>query len=119
LINEEYDSIADPLHRLVAIIKEMKRISDLPLQSKIELWSELNKIAEHNKRLFFSQDWYNKIIEEFQTNLSTAYNTTVSQKSDSIFLKYVDLRPYESDQFDSERLQNRKYITEWAQKNIT
>jgi hypothetical protein len=74
LIDETYDTITDPLERLHCICKEMKRINTLPSQEKLQLFAELRTIAERNKKLFFSQDWQQKIINEYQTNFETAYS---------------------------------------------
>jgi hypothetical protein len=72
LINESYDLITDPHMRLTAIVQEMKRIKDLDYKTKKSLWSKLYKIAEHNKKLFFSVDWQNDIIKEFKQNFESA-----------------------------------------------
>jgi hypothetical protein len=72
LIDESYDLIIDPRMRLTAIVQEMKRINDLDYKSKRLLWAELYKIAEHNKKLFFSVDWQDNIIKEFKQNFESA-----------------------------------------------
>jgi hypothetical protein len=72
LIDESYDLITDPHMRLTAIVQEMKRINDLDYKPKRLLWTELYKIAEHNKKLFFSVDWQNNIIKEFKQNFESA-----------------------------------------------
>jgi hypothetical protein len=117
-INEDYDSIVDPLERLTAIVQEMQRISMLPAQEQMQLWIEIYKIAEYNKDLFFSQDWCNSIVKEFQTNLASAYNQTVNQKSSAGYIRFVELRPYSLDKLDSKRLQDRKSILAWAQEHV-
>ena len=72
LIDESYDLITDPHMRLTAIVQEMKRIKDLDNKTKKSLWTELYKIAEQNKKLFFSVDWQNSIIKEFKQNFESA-----------------------------------------------
>lgn len=71
-INEEYDSIQDPLNRLTAITNELRRIASLPSEEKEELYYNLRLIAKENKKLFFSEDWHNKIIQEYKDNLISA-----------------------------------------------
>lgn len=71
-INEEYDNIVDPKLRLEAIAAEMKRLSVLGSEEKINLWTELYQIADFNKQLFFSSSWYNSIWDELKTNLNLA-----------------------------------------------
>lgn len=69
LINEQYDSIHDPLERLFAIVTEMKRIQKLSRSQKKELFNELNTISEHNKQRFFSSEFSEQILSEFVINL--------------------------------------------------
>ena len=71
LIDETYDGIQNPRQRLQAVIAEMKRISNLPVQQKIKLFGELNKIAAFNKHLFFN-DFFSKLIHEYKQNMDVA-----------------------------------------------
>jgi hypothetical protein len=81
LIDETYDTIVDPRERLVAIVKEVKRISGLDHVQKKSLWHKLYAIADHNKQLFFSEEWHNLIVREFKNNFDSAINQlTVSGK---------------------------------------
>ena len=72
LINEQYDSILDPLERLQAIIIEMKRIAQLSRQEKQCLWEELDTIAKFNKQHFFSKKFDRQITDEFLQNFAAA-----------------------------------------------
>jgi hypothetical protein len=74
-INENYDSIQDPLDRLQAIVDELKRISLLPLDQKNNLLLQLQDIADYNKKKFFSQEFFDLVIDEFKQNLRTALDT--------------------------------------------
>ena len=69
-INESYDTIQDPLSRLVAITTEMKRISQLSTVEKFNLWSNIYGVAKHNQDLFFSDHWQSGIFNEFVTNIN-------------------------------------------------
>jgi len=81
IIDETYDSILDPRERLKAIVQEIKRISCLDNGQKRLVWSKLYAISEHNKRLFFSDEWHDRIVKEFQDNFESAINQlTVSGK---------------------------------------
>jgi hypothetical protein len=71
-INETYDTIADPVDRLQAIINEMHRIKCLSASQKTDLWNKLNQIAQRNKKLFFSDAWHQKIINEYISNRDQA-----------------------------------------------
>jgi len=73
LIDESYDNIKDPSQRLQAIISEMQRIAKLPQDEKSQLITKLNNIAEENKKLFFSENFHNTVMDEFNTNYQPAY----------------------------------------------
>lgn len=70
LIDETYDTIADPKKRLQAVVGEMARISALGTNEKYILWNKLYEISEFNKRLFFSQQWQQSIHQEFLNNFT-------------------------------------------------
>jgi hypothetical protein len=70
LIDEQYDTIQNPADRLQAVVAEMQRISQLSTQQKQQLWTELNKIAQHNQALFFSQAWHDSLVQELVDNLN-------------------------------------------------
>lgn len=93
LIDESYDTIADPVQRLQSICQEMKRISQLPQEQKQQLWHKLYEISKRNQELFFSADWQQSIFDEFVRNFNharTAINPHVSATHWEI-LKEVDL----------------------------
>ena len=50
----------------------MKRISNLASDEKEKLYSELRTIADYNRKLFFSKEWHDKIINEYQQNYISA-----------------------------------------------
>ena len=73
-IDESYDTITDPKLRLEAIVKEMSRISQLDSHTKQELWKSLYEIANRNKKLFFSAEWHNNIVQEYKDNMNRAFS---------------------------------------------
>ena len=88
LIDETYDTITNPEDRLMAIVAEMKRISELDTASKFDLYSKLYQIAEENKKLFFSKEWQDKIVGEFQVNFQNAYKK-LSQHKTGKWINYI------------------------------
>lgn len=72
-IDEGYDNILDPLDRLQAIINVMKHVSDLPTNQKKALYQQLHLIADRNRQWFWSDDFANKIINEFKQNYQQSY----------------------------------------------
>lgn len=84
-IDETYDTIKDPLERLQAIVAEMKRIANLPPVLQKKLFVQLNHIAEFNKQRFFSQEFFQQIVQEYKTNLSVALNQAAQHNSARYF----------------------------------
>jgi hypothetical protein len=72
-IDETYDTVQDNDHRLEHILKEMKRIQQLPEYKKSELINQCNLIGEFNKKHFFSTDFFNQIVKELQDNVNAAF----------------------------------------------
>jgi hypothetical protein len=80
-IDETYDTVQDPLKRLVLIVNEMKRISQLSHDQKRQLWQNLYAIADYNKKLFFDQSWQQGIFNEFVTNARSAVTLSERDKT--------------------------------------
>lgn len=72
VIDESYDSIQDPIERLLAITDLMKYISGLPKEKKDEMFFKMHQIAKKNKEKFWSEEFAEKIINEFLTNYNSA-----------------------------------------------
>jgi hypothetical protein len=92
MINENYDDVLDPVERLQAIVAEMKRIADLPLEKKQQLWKELYAIAERNQKRFFSAEWHDSIIDEYVGNFKSAIAELQQQKTGQYWRQVVQAR---------------------------
>lgn len=57
-INENYDEIEDENERRGAIIKELKKFSELPVNQLVNIRLEMNEICEFNQKHFY--ELYNK-----------------------------------------------------------
>jgi hypothetical protein len=66
LIDESYDNIINQVERMAAVVAEMKRITQLPAVEKIELFSKLNAIAARNQERFFSDDFFEQVVQEYK-----------------------------------------------------
>jgi hypothetical protein len=86
-IDETYDTIQDPAERLNAIIQEMKRIDQLCPEAKQQLIAGVQSIVDHNQTLFFSNEFYNLVINEFKQNLDQAVNLVKSGTVGNIWKK--------------------------------
>jgi hypothetical protein len=88
VIDETYDTIQDPTERLQAIIQEMQRISSLTAQQKQELIAAMQPIVEHNQQWFFSDRFFNQLIDEFKQNLDCGVATVKSGSVGNVWKQF-------------------------------
>jgi len=69
-IDESYDEITDPIDRLSAIVRTMQSISSLSVEQKEKLSVCLQPAINFNKNWFFSKEFFNNIVSEYQNNLT-------------------------------------------------
>ena len=97
-IDESYDDIQDPVQRLEAIVKLMQTIACMPDLSKKQLFASLQSICKHNKQRFFSDEFFNQVIDEFQTNFTNAFSficqTDSHKYHERDFKRLVKLQKY-------------------------
>jgi hypothetical protein len=128
IINESYDLINDPIHRMHAIIAEMQKLSQMPLSRKNAMATELNKICDFNRKHFFHNQFVRKIISELATNILEAQSTVLEnyatgknwwavRKATSRSDKRR-LLDKEQDRFDS-TIKILRYIRQQRQRSIT
>lgn len=72
LIDESYDTIQDPIARLNAVVSSMKKITRLAEDKKKQLWAQLDEICQFNRKHFFSQEFFNLVLVEYQQNINQA-----------------------------------------------
>lgn len=73
LIDTSYDNLESPIQRLQSIVKEMKRIADLPVKYQQRLWEQLHQRSYRNKQRFWSNEFSALIIKEFDNNYQSAW----------------------------------------------
>jgi len=73
-IDESYDNIQDDQERLAAIVAAMDKFKKLDSVSQSIALKECRAIAAHNKRLFFSNDFFTSITKELHDNVFAAYS---------------------------------------------
>ena len=78
-IDESYDNIQDDNERLTAIVAELDRIKSLPVCQQQKLVSQCREIAKHNRKHFFSDDFFNTIVNELEHNVNIAFNCNQGQ----------------------------------------
>jgi hypothetical protein len=71
--DESYDQIADPEERLTAIINLMQQIAAWDSETRFNKMSQARAVADYNKKHFFSEEFFDLIINELKTNLKSAF----------------------------------------------
>jgi hypothetical protein len=79
--DESYDLVNDPESRLIKIANLMRQIANWTPEVRERKMAEARAIAEYNRQRFFSQDFFNQIIDELKTNLISAFNEFDSPKN--------------------------------------
>lgn len=100
-IDESYDNETDSVLRLEKIIMAMKKFNLLPVEQKHDYYAKIKKIAEHNRKHFFSTDFGSHIENELLTNLQFA----LSQAEFTKGKKYLRLRK------KSRQIFGREFVT--------
>lgn len=79
IINEDYDQVTDSAQRLNCIVQEMQRLNAMH-QSQIDhVLEQCRSITEHNKKWFFSDDFFQIIADELAKNVQTAQKQIADQ----------------------------------------
>ena len=71
-IDESYDQETDSVQRLKKIINSMNKINSLGAEEFDRFLLEIRRIAESNKKHFFSGAFQQQVIEELKTNFAHA-----------------------------------------------
>lgn len=113
-VDESYDSMADPLHRLDAVIQEMKRIAELSDLEKKSLYTQTKIVCDHNKRRFFSQKFQDILLTELRLNLHQAIKEAQSQDES----KYIDNLAWYHQYTKASFQPMSDFLREWRQKSF-
>lgn len=71
--DERYDQESNHHYRLIAIGDLMRKIANWDPETRKSKLAQAREIAEYNKRRFFSQEFFDQVINELKQNLSTAF----------------------------------------------
>ena len=72
--DETYDTIQDPHHRMLAIIRLMKTICEWTPEERLNKRQLMQEIANYNQNHFFSTAFFNIVTDELRRNLSRAFD---------------------------------------------
>jgi len=81
VFEEKYDLISNPVDRLGAVISVMKTISEWSLSERKIKFAQMKKIANFNKKHFFSKKFKNTVFNELRTNLSTGLQQLIQSNT--------------------------------------
>ena len=89
VFDESYDGIVDPEERMLAVINLMKSISKSSMKTRQQIIRKSHKIAKYNKTYFFSAKFQRLILNELESNLTTALNDIEINYSAGTSLKKI------------------------------
>jgi hypothetical protein len=89
-IDESYDQETNSVKRLEKIIKSMKQVQDLQGQELEDFSQEVKRIADFNKKHFFSNEFFNQIRDELKNNLDLACDQ-VKHTRGKYYLEFLKL----------------------------
>lgn len=99
--DESYDLVEDPKERLMRIVDLMQSIANWDTDTQEQKMTEARAIADYNRQHFFSQAFFDLVVNELKTNLTAAF-TQLEQTNTSkhylarreIFLANPELEPF-------------------------
>ena len=111
--DESYDQITNAQDRLCAVVDLMKQIAAWDPTTRQRKMAEAQAIVNHNRDLFFSRSWQDKILEEFQHNIETAGKIMRSHRSGKLFLEAWRIRDAHGLQVTPDQQAFRQKILDW------
>ena len=88
--DERYDECVDPEERLIRIADLMKQIANWDPCIREQKMTQARAIAEYNRKHFFSQEFFDKIINELHNNLKSALNELENTNTSQRFLNHFN-----------------------------
>jgi hypothetical protein len=87
LWDESYDLIQDPEQRLICVTDLMKQIATWSADTRRQKLRQAQIIADHNRRHFFSTEFFHRVVDELRTNLATALNELEQTNTSRIWIE--------------------------------
>jgi hypothetical protein len=103
IIDENYDSIQDPYQRMLAIIDVMKSIANWSSQQRTLNLQKLQEITKYNQQYFFSNTFFNVVVDELKANLAQAFDHLETTNTSR---QFINIRKQLS-----QNLENRALLT--------
>ena len=87
IIDESYDTEPDPVTRLNLIIAAMKTITEWTPEQQLLNQFKIKEITNYNKQHFFSEQFFNLIVNELRCNLKSAFATLEDTNTSKTFIE--------------------------------
>jgi hypothetical protein len=84
--DEQYDLIEDPEERLIRVAELMRSISNWTPKIRQQNMTQAQAIADYNKKHFFSKEFFDLVIHELETNLTSALTQLEQTNTASAYL---------------------------------
>lgn len=88
IIDESYDAIEHPVKRMEAVIAQMRIIAGWTQQEKEDNLKKIDSVLAHNQRLFFSDVFWNYVVDEFKRNLKIGLDEIKQTNTSARFLEH-------------------------------
>lgn len=88
--SEQYDLETDPYKRLLAVKNVMKQIASWDKETRNRKLLQAQEIANYNKELFFSENFFNQVLKELETNLTGAVKNVIHSNTGSQWVQCWD-----------------------------
>jgi len=111
LIDETYDTEADPIRRMDLILCEMQRLAQLPTAEKKQLYESLYEIARYNREWFFGTDFRDAVMSEFRDNFLAGISRVKDSAHSRVWLANITQRKREK---GMEYHRQRRSVSPWA-----
>jgi hypothetical protein len=112
IVDESYDTEPNPINRLNSIISAMKNISDWTPEQQLLNQSKIKEITTYNKQHFFSEQFFNLIIDELKHNLTVALTEIEETNTSKTFFDFKKTIRKIPGLYKSERASRRNDISE-------
>jgi hypothetical protein len=112
IIDESYDTVTDPVDRLNSIVAAMKTITEWTPEEQLINWAKIKEITNHNKQHFFSEQFFNLIVNELKHNLAVAFAEMEETNTSKTFFDFKKTIRKIPGLYKSERESRRNDISE-------
>ena len=119
IINESYDTEADPVTRLNSIVAVMKTITKWTPEEQLLNWTKIKEITNYNKQHFFSEQFFNLIIDELKHNLTVAFTIMEETNTSKTFFDFKKTIRKIPGLYKSERASRRNDISKTMAVTLT